>query len=551
MLIENETWDKERMKKIYSDVVEADKDSYQAIDVAANKGSKPLHQNSIVKALLVFTMASAVGGVIWLVFSSGKKTSQMANLPTEKAPEIAQEDKGGWKIAAEQGTANGMGVDVDDANSADKKPDVAKLETADKPKADAAKTPATKAPVAQPSPSIAPVPKPMATPPVVQQAPKSVSATPVVYSQPRATQASLTKNNDAKIKSLETKIDKLTVAIAKQNTQQKELKAIDKPTTIAAASTKPATEASKPPVVNASMSQPQVQHVAQTNSPAIDGKAMAKLFDPVTISSSGNNSSSAAQSLVRIQLTQPIPTSNGLEIPAGSIVAMNIAVASNGMVSGSSTGVWDVRTQKQLNIPAGALVVEGVKGQILLAQSIKPNDGDAQAADTQAAIWQAAGAGVDGVTRPDSNSSITAGTIVTTATSGGSRDLLTNAAGGFAKSKASSIEKDAAKRRDKISAQAELWHLPQNTEVVVSVRPPVMATEPRYSPPTGNQYQQYQPSSFPQSQPSNYQQYPQAPQYQPYQPNNYQQYPQYQQPTYQTEAPPLVPARYAVNPVQR
>jgi hypothetical protein len=544
MLSENETWDKERMKRIYSDVVEADKDSYQAIDVAANKGSKPLHQNSIIKALLVFALASTVGGVIFMVFSSGSSKKNVANLPTEKAPEIAQEDKGGWKIAAEQGTANGMGVDVDDANSADKKPDVAKLETADKPKVEAAKTPsatptpsatgtpAAKAPVVQPSPSTAPAPKPMAATPVVYSQPrvvKPVAAPVTIATKPTST------NNDAKIKTLETKIDKLGAAIAKQNTQQAATKAIDKPTTIAAAPTKPATESSKPQVATTTLSQPQVQHVAQTNSPAIDGRATAKLFDPVTISSSGNNSSSAAQSLVRIQLTQPIPTSNGLEIPAGSIVAMNIAVASNGMVSGSSTGVWDVRTQKQLNIPAGALVVEGVKGQILLAQSIKPNDGDAQAADTQAAIWQAAGAGVDGVTRPDSNSSITAGTIVTTATSGGSRDLLTNAAGGFAKSKASSIEKDAAKRRDKIAAQSELWHLPQNTEVIVSVRPPAMATEPRYSNPTGNQYQQY----------------PQAPQYQPYQPNNYQQYPQYQQPTYQTEAPPVVPARYAVNPGQR
>lgn len=537
MLSENETWDKERMKRIYSDVVEADKDSYQAIDVAVNKGSKPLHQNSIIKAILVFALASSVGGVIFMVFTSGGSKKNVANLPTEKAPEIAQEDKGGWKIAAEQGTANGMGVDVDDANSADKKPDVAKLETADKPKTtpatptpSATGTPVAKAPVVQPSPSTAPAPK---TSPVVYSPPKAAPIADKSNAVDRSTRIA-SNNNDAKIKSMETKIDKLAVALQRKDAQQKEPKALNKSTTVATAPTptKEPAPIKTAQLEKAPIPQPQVQHVAQTNSPAIDGRATAKLFDPVTISSSGNNSSNAAQSLVRIQLTQPIPTSNGLEIPAGSIVAMNIAVASNGMVSGSSTGVWDVRTQKQLNIPAGALVVEGVKGQILLAQSIKPNDGDAQAADTQAAIWQAAGAGVDGVTRPDSNSSITAGTIVTTATSGGSRDLLTNAAGGFAKSKASSIEKDAAKRRDKIAAQSELWHLPQNTEVIVSVRPPAVATEPRYSNPTGNQYQQY----------------PQAPQYQP---NNYQQYPQYQQPTYQTEAPPLVPARYAVKPGQR
>jgi hypothetical protein len=71
-----------------------------------------------------------------------------------------------------------------------------------------------------------------------------------------------------------------------------------------------------------------------------------------------------------------------------------------------------------------------------------------------------------------------------------------------------------------------LWHLPQNTEIVVSTRPPAMAANP-----TGNQYQQYQPSNYQQTQPNNYQQY---------QPNRY-----------QTETLPQVPARYAVNPTQR
>jgi hypothetical protein len=302
--------------------------------------------------------------------------------------------------------------------------------------------------------------------PRIQQQPTRPLATPasVVYRPD--------KNQEALIKSLAAKIDGQAIALQKQDTQLKNLQGLEKPVSAPAKDAAPApiaqvAELEKPPAQNTPSPPPQIQQVAQIL-PSIDGRATAKLFDPVTVSTDGN---SAAQNLVRIQLSQSIPTNNGLEIPAGSIVAMNIAVASNGMVTGSSVGVWDLKTQKQLNVPQGSLVIEGLKGQPLIAQSIKTNDGGAQAADTQAAIWGAIGAGVDGLTRPDSSSTITAGTIASTSTSGGSRDVLVNAAGGFARAKANSIEKDAAKRRDKLSAQAELWYLPQNTEVVVSARP--------------------------------------------------------------------------------
>jgi hypothetical protein len=260
MLIENETWDKERMKQIYSDVVESDKDSCQTIDVAANKGTKPLHQNSIVKGLLVFAMASIVGAIIFLVFNSGGGKKSIANLPTEKAPEIAQEDKGGWKIAAEQGTANGMGIDVDDANPSDKKSDVTKLETADKPKGEAAKTapasstttPATgttsattaaKAPVVPASPPIAAAPKPAsvayAPPKPVPIANKPITADRSVSTLEQSRKIS---EQAAKIKELESKVAKPPVAVANASTAQKP---VDKPAPIAS----PAPKATATPAV--------------------------------------------------------------------------------------------------------------------------------------------------------------------------------------------------------------------------------------------------------------------------------------------------------------
>jgi hypothetical protein len=493
---------------------------------------RPIHKNPQLKFVVLFLgSALLVGGGAFAFFGNSfngdAQIAKAPKTPTNNTPLSTSDQE---RLAnAEAANAMGGSGKAFEAHNQDKKEEP---------------TPAKSPEAAQkPAPEVAKAPAATATKPVVVQASKPAVATPVVYQQPRTIQqtprstpaiqqtriAANNNNQDARIKSLESKIDKLAIAMERQNTQRAAIKAIDKSTTVAAAPT-PAKE--KPAIKTAQLekvpvSQSQIQHVAQT-SPSIDGRATAKFFDPLTVSAGGGsgNSSNSTQSMVRIQLTQPIPTSDGLEIPAGSIVAMQVAVASNGMVSGSSTGVWDIKTQKQLNVPAGALVVEGVKGQPLIAQSIKPNDGESQMADTQSAVWQAMGSGVDGLTRPDSNSSITAGTIVTTATSGGSRDILVNAAGGFAKSKASSMEKDATKRRDKIAAQSELWHLPQNTEIVVSTRPPAMAANP-----TGNQYQQYQPSNYQQTQPNNYQQY---------QPNRY-----------QTETLPQVPARYAVNPTQR
>jgi hypothetical protein len=379
--------------------------------------------------------------------------------------------------------------------------------------------------------------KPAVTTPVVNQQPRVPQALPKVIPTASVVQpakAASNNNQDARIKSLESKIDNLAIALEKQNAQQNQIKTLDKPTTVAIAPVKePApvktAQTEKPQKEITPLPQPQIQQVVQTTSPAIDGRATAKLFDPVTVSSN------SPQISVRTQLTQPIPTSSGMEIPAGAIVAMDISVASNGMVTGSSTGVWDVRTQKQLNIPAGALVVEGLKGEPLIARSIKLNDGGAQDADTQAAIWGAVGAGVDGLTRPDTNSSITTGTIVTTATSGGSRDPLVNAAGGFAKSKANSLEKEAAKRRDKLSAQAEMWHLPRNTEVIISTRPMPVA---------GNTHIQTSNIIGGQSQPNTYQTLPQPPI--PVVNSRYSQGNQSQADVSPSAAPPI-PARYAVN----
>jgi hypothetical protein len=209
----------------------------------------------------------------------------------------------------------------------------------------------------------------------------------------------------------------------------------------------------------------------------VDGRVPGKLLDSIKIASGGTNTKTPF--VARIYLDQAIKAINGLEIPPQSVVAMNVNVASNGLITGSSFGVWDANGHA-IDVPVGALSIESKNGNApLMAQSIKMSEGDITAANNEAAIWQAAGAGVDGITRQD-NTTIVNGTTIATAATGGNRDFLTNALGGLAKSKAKSLEKNAEARQKEAEARAPLWYLAKDTEISVSVRPPAPTTIARY-----------------------------------------------------------------------
>jgi hypothetical protein len=539
MLIDNETWDKERMKQIYSDVVKSDKDSCQTIDVAANKGTKPLHQNSIVKGLLVFAMASIVGAIIFLVFNSGGGKKSIANLPTEKAPEIAQEDKGGWKIAAEQGTANGMGIDVDDANPSDKKSDVAKVETTDKPKGEAAKTtpatttPATgttsattaaKAPVVPASPPIAAAPKPAsvayAPPKPVPIANKPITADRSALSSDQSRKIS---EQAAKIKELESKVAKSPVAVANASTAQKP---VDKPASIIKPEPKPEAKPVTSPVVVASNPTPVAAPLSWEQASAAgiyggdpadaaiaqpvgglgtagagvkdggkDGKQQQAqrqqsnyegAMSPTLLLAAGTNvkGHTLAPYTVgiakdqSIALDEPIELDKGYRLPKGTVVNFAVSIRDNGSVSATSKNA-DIGGV-EIQLPEGAISLASDNNGLLMAKEVSTGDGDLARADTNSVIWGAAAGAGRAILQSGSTTQTNNGLLgtTTTQTNSGSPNILGGVLQGGFDPLAANGQRRAQQTADRIEQRSKLHTIDVNTNVKLFVNASVQVQIP-------------------------------------------------------------------------
>jgi hypothetical protein len=340
-----------------------------------------------------------------------------------------------------------------------------------------AKTPPRQQPVTQ----VASVPSKASQQPVTQAA----SAATKTYQQPFAPSQpakGISNGNEQKlmaaVQSLEKKLADMEARMTATRVQpSKDVAKIPKAlpvNTITQAKPEPVQRSFQPVTsVVQKVQQPVTEPTTAQSILMVDGRVSGKLLDSIKITSSSTNTKTPF--VARIYLDQAIKAINGLEIPPQSVVAMNVNVANNGLITGSSFGVWDANGHA-IDVPVGALTIESKNGNApLMAQSIKMSEGDITAANNEAAIWQAAGAGVDGITRQDS-STIVNGTTIATATTGGNRDFLTNALGGLAKSKAKSLEKNAEARQKEAEARAPLWYLAKDTEISVSVRPPAPTT---------------------------------------------------------------------------
>jgi uncharacterized coiled-coil protein SlyX len=624
----NEVWSKESMQQIYNTVANRPSDdNVRTVNVSTNRQKKPLHKNSIVRAVFVLTSVSAIGagGNFLLNGGGGKKATAIQQ--EEKVPDIAKEDKGGWENAAEQSTSTGMGIDVDqktdDKTQQGEKSDPAKLKTVDQAKSDAKSDTATamntvatqpKVPiqlvapispvkVTTPSPLqvaaapkqssvvyVPPKPSPIAYTPIsigsksddkakikeleaklasqassitrapnpLSQPPKSshdqtekikdleaklaltkkpvqpnsivavpsvaplarVAALPETQRQQAESLPSgvkiassisapttrlITNSDQAKITEQEARIKKLELKIAEvamNNSKSDKKSVVDslRPPTTEPTKTS-STEQVPPPLISSSTSdsksdlKPDLKS-STTTSPSlllVDGKVEGRLIDSIAGSATNENVGSPQ---VRIKLTGAIPTSNGGEIPINSIVAMTIKVsAQTGVVTGTSFGVWDTLGQP-LDIPVGSLALESKSGLPLVAQAVALNKG-AGDADTVASVWGAVGAGVDAVTRPNTNTIVTSGGAVVSSTDGGSRDFLTSALGGFARSKAQFEQQEALRRRAEAEAQSKLWYIPKDSIVVISVRAPQPINQLNYPAAYSNrQYPDYSQAQY-------------------------------------------------------
>lgn len=438
--------------------------------------SRPVHKSHFLKIIVLFLGGVTITGAVAFAFFGGSfgGKQQVANTPkTTKETPLSVTDQ---ERLANAEAANAMGGSAKAFDSHKQETTVAASPAAQKPTEDTAKTAQSTATTKQTAPKASTASEPAGT---------TATLTPVTYQQPPRTsiQAPTHKHStshNAEINALTKELNKLK-AIVQAQKETKASSVAKQPITIATAP-KPVLKETKattvtkaiPEVKPAKEPAPEVQQVAMVT-PAIDTRAIGKLHDAITVASGDSSYSNSQKSQqARIQLEQPIFTTDGLQIPSGSIISMRVAVANNGLVTGSSIGVWDIKTGLRLNVPEGAFVLDGDGGRPLIAGLLKPNGQGAQGAQMETAMWNAAATGVDAITRPDSSSSATSGiggSSISTSTSGGDRGFLVNAAGGFARGIVSAREKDAAEAAKKISAQSELWHLDRGTRIILSARP--------------------------------------------------------------------------------
>lgn len=274
------------------------------------------------------------------------------------------------------------------------------------------------------------------------------------------TQARLLALQSNKNTALERKIKSLELELRKSEASAKIAKSReDKPLATASVMPQPTT--------------PVVPPVAPVQPPSrtlmVGTRVNAALIDPINASASNGGGNISTQQ-VSLMLNQPILGAEGWEIPAGSIVAFETNIDSkNGLVKGQSTGVW--YKGQALQVEVGALSIEGTGGMPLQARAINTNSGDVANAQNSQAVWGAVGGGVDQMTRQDSTTTIGNGIAIATNT-GGNRDFLTGALGGFAKAKVDSEKSNAKERAAAAAAMTPIWNLPAGTNVTVAVRPP-------------------------------------------------------------------------------
>jgi hypothetical protein len=108
----SKSWSKERLATVYS---KFQNDQPEQISNLTNPTiNKPLHENSIARAVIVLSAAGLFAMVGWIAFSRNSQPTPMAAETSQTTAKVedAEGNSEGWKAAATQGTSNGLPVDV-------------------------------------------------------------------------------------------------------------------------------------------------------------------------------------------------------------------------------------------------------------------------------------------------------------------------------------------------------------------------------------------------------------------------------------------------------
>jgi hypothetical protein len=437
-------------------------------EIAQDAGeSLPLAKNPLLKIGVVLAGISFAGAFLYTILA-GKGDSSLP-LPTASAPPLTQKDS---EIAQLRKDLDAARSDTATAQQKIREQQASKSETGTftKPPLVAGVTPVKKDPVTKSSipAKVAKASKPK-TPdappiqPVVSRQPMPVVKPPVPRPIP-STQSIEIANLKTAVKAQDAKLDKLLNALATKDKDQQKAPVAKK--------VEPVKVAAIPPSVA-----PQSVATQPRVSPLVGSRVEAYLVDPINVSASTSNSKSASQTIM-VKLIQPVKTSDGLVIPATSMVAIETQLdPKNGFVTGQSTGVWTADGQ-QLDFPAGAFALQGDRGSALSAKAVDMGSGDVAAAQNSEAMWSAVGGGVEQITRSDTDTTIINSGIAIATNKGVNKDFLVGAVGGLAKAKASSEQANAKERVAKAAGMAPIWHLPVGTRVTLAavpmtIQPPV------------------------------------------------------------------------------
>jgi hypothetical protein len=441
------SWSKERLERVYTSF-EADRPE-QVSNLVTPVIRKPLHQNSIARAIVVLGAAACLALVGWIAFNGKPKTESVVEEPNAPAVEDAQGNSEGWKAAASQSTANGLPVDVPEKTA------IPTATTAPKP-----------TPVVKPTPA-----KPVA-------AAKPVAVQPAPPPKPQIIYKTIYKTLPAPSKPAPVVVSKppqvLPLPVARAPVVVKAPPKSFIPIGGSRQTRSPTAQIARKPLAseNALLSNSN-RRVRQDT--LIPGTSVAgHLLSPLQSNGSKQNSPGAIP--MKVALDRPLRMMSGQQIPAGATIDFSATIDSqNGAITAVSGDAW--HNGQTISIPPGAISIQAANKQPLIATSFKPRMADLARADTNNALLGAAGQIGDELTK--STASINVGSSSTIVQTTNNPNILGAVLKGGFSTWATDQRQRTQTEASGIIATQSIQYLPQGTAVDLTVNSPAQVGIPQ------------------------------------------------------------------------
>jgi hypothetical protein len=444
------SWSKERLEGVYTDF-QTDHPE-QVSNLVTPVVSKPLHQNSIARAVVVLGAAGCLALVGWIAMNGNSKSNNIATETTPVSIEDADGNSEGWKAAATQGTANGLPVDV---------PAKTPTPTATPTVKPAPVTPVKVTPVkATPTPVVKANPTPV-KPQVIYKTVYRTLPAPA-RSTPKPTPIAISKPPDP------LKVMPPRVTIAK--VPPKSFIAIGGAGNRQARS--PTVRTRRKPLASENVLLANKSNSKIKRDTLVPGTSVVgHLLSPMQ-SNSGTQSSPTAIAM-KVAIDQPLRMMGGGQVPSGAMVIFAATVnPQNGAIAAVSGDAW--HNGKTISIPQGAISIQAANKQPLIAASFRPNAGDLARADVNNALLGAAGQLGEELTRSTASVNVGNGSTIIQQTNN-PNFYGAVLKGGF-QTWATDQRQRTQTQASQILATQPIQYLPQGTAVTLTVDSPAQIT---------------------------------------------------------------------------